>query len=241
MTVSRIPAAARGPQIESDRARSIEQRADDAFRAFIGHARFPCLAAKGAVRRRDYQLGVYGVLGSVEASDALASDLAEFTRRTPPDGDRFTAFVAVFTGRAPASERTFERRLWMQLQRLHERDDPVVGWDPAVSPDPEDPRFSFSFGGCAIFVVGLHPRSSRLARRFHWPALVFNPHAQFERLRREGGYERLREQIRERDIALQGSPNPNLADFGERSEARQYSGRENTATDWRCPFHPRTP
>lgn len=241
MTVPRTQAAARGPRIVSHRARSIDQRVDSAFRAFIGNTGFPCLAAKGAVRRRDYQLRVYGALGSVESSGALATDLADFTQRAPAEGDHFTAFVAVFAGRAPASERTFERRLWMQLQRLHERDDLVAGWDPAVSADPEDPHFSFSFGGCALFVVGLHPRSSRLARRFHWPTLVFNPHAQFERLRREGRYDRLREQIRHRDIALQGSPNPNLADFGERSEARQYSGRENTAADWRCPFHPRTP
>jgi len=241
MTMRRAPHSTRAPRIVSLRARRIEQRADAAFRAFVSHTSFPCLAAKGAVRRRDYQLGVYGALGSVAASDALARDLAAFTKRIPPDGDRLTAFVAVFTGRAPASERTFERRLWMQLQRLHERDDPAAGWDPAVSQDPEDPRFSFSYGGCALFVVGLHARSSRLARRFRWPALVFNPHEQFERLRRDGRYERLREQIRDRDIALQGSQNPNLADFGERSEARQYSGRDSTAADWRCPFHRRTP
>jgi len=35
---------------------------------------------------------------------------------------------------------------------------------------------------------------------------------------------------------VQGSLNPNLADFGERSEARQYSGRE-VEEHWRCPFH----
>jgi hypothetical protein len=37
---------------------------------------------------------------------------------------------------------------------------------------------------------------------------------------------------------LQGSLNPNLADFGEQSEARQYSGRA-TEADWVCPFHRR--
>jgi len=92
------------------------------------------------------------------------------------------------------------------------------------------------FGGRALFVVGMHPASSRLARRFRWPALVFNPRAQFERLRAEGKFERLRTLVRERDVALQGTPNPTLADFGERSEARQYSGRE-TEPEWRCPFH----
>jgi FPC/CPF motif-containing protein YcgG len=152
-----------------------------------------------------------------------------------------TAFVAVFTGRAPATEQAFERRLWTELQRLHDRDDQAAGWDPTVSADPNDPHFSFSFGGTALFVIGLHPNSSRLARRFHWPTLVFNPHAQFERLRREGRFDQLRDAIRERDIALQGTLNPVLADFGERSEAEQYSGRDTTNGAWRCPFRRRTP
>ncbi|MEO8076362.1 MAG: guanitoxin biosynthesis heme-dependent pre-guanitoxin N-hydroxylase GntA [Acidobacteriota bacterium] len=117
--------------------------------------------------------------------------------------------------------------------------DPAKAWDQTVSADPDDPRFAFSFDGTALFVIGLHPGSSRLARRFDWPALVFNPHAQFDRLRRDGLYERLRDRIRARDIALQGNLNPNLADFGARTEARQYSGRDTTDAVWQCPFHRR--
>ncbi|HEX6808001.1 MAG TPA: guanitoxin biosynthesis heme-dependent pre-guanitoxin N-hydroxylase GntA [Gemmatimonadaceae bacterium] len=216
-------------------------RVEQEFRAFVGDARFPCLAAKGAVRRRDHELRVYSALGADDATGALAADLRDFVGRAKNDAVRFTAFVAVFPIDAPEDEREFERRLWLQLQLLHDRDDPVVGWDPSVSADPDDPRFSFSFAGCALFVVGLDPHSSRLARRFRWPALVFNPHTQFERLRRDGQYDRLRALIRDREIALQGRINPNLADFGERSEARQYSGRETTDGEWRCPFHRRTP
>jgi FPC/CPF motif-containing protein YcgG len=221
----------------------LEQRIRDAFNAFVGDPRYPCLAAKGLERRDDYQLGVYGALGSATASRDLAAGLAAFARgvRRVGSDEPLTAFVAVFTGRPPSGEREFERRLWRQLQRLHEQDDPSSGWDPSVSDDPGDPRFSFSFAGCALFVIGLHPGSSRLARRFAWPTLVFNPHAQFERLRSQGRFDRLRDRVRERDIALQGNVNPNLADFGERSEARQYSGRDTTNGDWRCPFHPRKP
>lgn len=91
-----------------------------------------------------------------------------------------------------------------------------------------------------MFVVGLHPASSRLSRRFQWPTLVFNPRSQFERLRETGRFERLRGAVREREIALQGTLNPNLADFGEQSEARQYSGRA-TEQEWQCPFHRRAP
>jgi hypothetical protein len=227
--------------IASGRSAAFERRIRDAFGEFVSDARFPCLAAKTTRRPDDDHLRVYGVLGSVSASDALAADLARFAHQASSAGNRLTAFVAIFTGRPPASERAFERRLWAQLQLLHERDDPAAGWDPAVSADPRDPRFSFSFAGTAFFVVGLHPRSSRLARRFRYPTLVFNPHAQFERLRREGRFERLRDLIRARDIALQGSINPSLSDFGERSEAEQYSGRDTTEGPWRCPFHRRTP
>ena len=205
------------------------------FRAFVGDDAFPCLAGKGAVRRGDYTLGMYPALGSVEAATLLAVDLIRFTASIPADGAGLRTFAAVFTDVAPRDELAFERALWRQLQRLHDAD-PVGDWDTTVSGDPADAEFSFSFGGRALFVVGLHPRSSRLARRFGWPTLMFNPRAQFDRLKAEGRFDRLRDLVRERDVALQGSTNPNLADFGLASEARQYSGRA-TEADWRCPFH----
>jgi FPC/CPF motif-containing protein YcgG len=86
-----------------------------------------------------------------------------------------------------------------------------------------------------FFVVGLHPRASRLARRFETPAMVFNLHGQFETLRADGRYERLRDAILERDLAASGSINPMLAQHGTSSSARQYSGRV-VGGDWRCPF-----
>src|SRR5581483_1162206 len=88
------------------------QQVDEAFRAFVGDAGFPCLAAKGLARRRTYELRLYGTLGSTEASDALAADLAAFAARLSPDGDRLTAFVAAFAGPRHLSEHAFERDLW---------------------------------------------------------------------------------------------------------------------------------
>jgi FPC/CPF motif-containing protein YcgG len=209
---------------------------DQAFRAFVGAEDFPCLAGKGTVRRGGHELGVFGALGSRGAARRLAGALTDFVGRCPVDGAGLRAFVAVFPERVPADEAEFERRLWRQLQRLHEMDELAEAWDPTVSDDPESAEFSFSFASRALFVVGLHPASSRASRRFRWPALVFNPRAQFERLRAEGTFERMRTAVRERDLALQGTLNPNLADFGEQSEARQYSGRA-TEAEWRCPFH----
>jgi uncharacterized protein len=84
-------------------------------------------------------------------------------------------------------------------------------------------------------VIGLHAHSSREARRFRWPTLVFNPHEQFERLRADGKWKHMQETIRQRDRHLQGTINPMLSDFGERSEARQYSGRA-VGANWQAPF-----
>jgi FPC/CPF motif-containing protein YcgG len=81
----------------------------------------------------------------------------------------------------------------------------------------------------------LHPKASRPARRLDHPALVFNLHDQFERLRAADKYEGMREKIMVRDEALAGSRNPMLARYGDASEARQYSGRV-VGKDWRPPF-----
>lgn len=213
---------------------------DTAFRAFVEDSRFPCLAGKGVVNSEGYELRVYESLGSAPSTRALSRDLTAFVRSTSADDARLRAFVAVFPATVASDERAFEHDLWTQLQALHETDDSGASWDPAVSDDPDDPRFSFSHAGCAWFVVGMHPRSSRLSRQFRWPTLVFNAHAQFEHLRATGRFERLQSVVREREIVLQGALNPNLADFGERSEARQYSGRAAEA-EWKCPFHRRGP
>jgi uncharacterized protein len=212
------------------------ERIDSDFRQFVSSDAFSCLAGKGVVRSGEYMLRAYGSLGSVRSARRLAVDLATFVRSAPADETQLRAFVAVFPVRPAADEAMFEQRLWRQIQQLHDLEASNTPWDSSVSDDPDDPRFAFSFSGRAFFVVGLHPASSRLSRRFRWPALVFNPRAQFDQLRRQGRFERLRGMIREREMALQGSLNPNLADFGERSDARQYSGRP-VEESWKCPFH----
>ena len=213
---------------------SIADSVRDDFVRFIAHPDYPCLGARSAMRRGGGRVEVYGAMGSDVTTAALASDLEAFARATPTSS-RFVTFAALFVEPAPQSERQFEAGLWHQLTRLGRADDSTTRAD-GVSDDPDDPHFAFSFARTAFFVIGLHPESSRLARRFGWPALVFNPHAQFQRLRAEHRFEGLRRAIRARDLALQGDINPNLADMGECSEARQYSGRA-TEDSWRCPFH----
>jgi FPC/CPF motif-containing protein YcgG len=134
-------------------------------------------------------------------------------------------------------EEAFERALWARLQALHELDRRRYEWSGESSCDPRASDFSFSLGGRAFYLVGMHPRSSRKARRLPTPALVLNLHAQFETLRAQGVYETMRRLIRRRDLAFSGSVNPMLADFGQASEAAQYSGRL-VPPDWVCPFQP---
>jgi FPC/CPF motif-containing protein YcgG len=207
----------------------------DSFRALVLNPRFSCVGAKAAIRSGAYRTGLYEPLGSAGATAGLARDLFSFVEERGELGGTFTTFVAFFTGPNFAGENDFEELLWVQLQLLHEEDRHHHRWAPSVSSDPENPEFAFSFAERAFFVVGLQPASSRFARRFAWPTLVFNPHHQFDRLREEGGYARMQEVIRSRERKLQGILNPNLADFGVRSEARQYSGRP-TEEGWRCPF-----
>jgi FPC/CPF motif-containing protein YcgG len=217
---------------------TMHEQVETAFREFVQRPEFPCLGAKSVVRLNNYQMRVYHALGTEGDAPAMVADLASFSADLT-EGN-MSAFIAVFPDSPPTSELEFERRLWKQLELVNEVDSYGLRWAEDVSADPEDPSFSYCVGGRAFFVVGLHRLSSRLARRFDWPALVFNPHEQFTLLREQGRFEGFRSAIRARDIALQGSENPNLADFGEQSEARQYSGRQ-TEGDWQCPFHRKQP
>ena len=107
--------------------------------------------------------------------------------------------------------------------------------DDRVAHDPGHPEFSISFGGEAFFIIGLHPQASRPARRFERPTMIFNLHDQFEKLREEGQYDRLRASILDRDVKIAGDINPMLAQHGEVSAARQYSGRA-VGAEWKCPY-----
>jgi FPC/CPF motif-containing protein YcgG len=212
--------------------------AHDAFRSFCLDDAFSCLGAKSALRRETYRFGVYDRLDDASVTEGLGRDLYAFAAERQGFESDFTTFVAVFRERDPGDELAFERRLWSQLQRLHDLDARYHPWDPRVSDDPESPKFSFSVAQDAFFVIGMHPGASRSARRFAWPTLVFNAHEQFENLRADGRFEPLQTRIRERELRLDGRINPNLADYGYHSEARQYSGRPTEPT-WTCPFRPR--
>jgi hypothetical protein len=208
------------------------------FRAHVLDQEFPCVGGKSAIINDTYRFGLYPQMNTRGATAGLAYDLCEYTRERPTFATDYATFVACFAAPVARDEREWETMLWAQLQSLHDLDQVHHLWDATVSSDPDDADFSFSIAGTAFFVIGLHPHSSRHARRFPWPTLVFNAHDQFERLREQNLFDRMRETIRARDLKLQGTLNPNLSDYGEHSEARQYSGRA-VEEEWRCPFRAR--
>jgi uncharacterized protein len=205
---------------------------------FVGRPEFPCVGAKSALARGSLEIAAAWSITSGWDDLRIHDALVEWSNAAAADPALFRSFAVVFSQPRDLDEHAFEEALWDRLSSLIAKD----GWrgneyDPKVSQDPNDPHFALSFGGKAYFAVGLHPHASRTARRAPFPTIVFNLHDQFERLREEQKYERMREVILTRDEQLDGGPNPNIARHGEASEARQYSGRA-VEEDWECPFSP---
>jgi len=206
------------------------------FRSFIADRSFPCVGAKAALKRDGMRFIVARDFRSAWDDLRILPALLDLAKGYRAEPELFQSLIVLFETGAPGDEQRFEQVLWERLQSLSDKDE----WlgqraDPRVAHDPEDPHFAMSFGGEAFFVVGLHPQASRPARRFDTPAMVFNLHDQFETLRAEGRYDKLRAVIIDRDEAVAGSINPMLADHGSVSAARQYSGRA-VGADWRCPY-----
>ena len=132
----------------------------------VAHPEYPCLGARSVFHRDRATVRVYDELAGEGVAEQLLADLRTFAAETDPE-QGFASFVATFRGPAVLDERHFERLLWSQLEQIHSVDDAT--WNTAVSADPSDQHFAFSAGGTAYFIVGLHPRASRDARRTPTP------------------------------------------------------------------------
>ncbi|WP_267380900.1 MULTISPECIES: guanitoxin biosynthesis heme-dependent pre-guanitoxin N-hydroxylase GntA [unclassified Sphingomonas] len=203
---------------------------------FVDDRAFPCVGAKAALAKGTLHVLACNAIDSAWDDLRIHDGLLRFAEAYREQPALFRSFAVVFEGPDDLNEAAFEAALWRRVQSLSDKDvwrgQP---YDGTVATDPESPHFSLSFGGEAFFIVGLHPKASRPARRFARPTLVFNLHDQFETLRAQGRYEGMREKIMVRDEAIAGTRNPMLARHGEASEARQYSGRM-VGEGWRCPF-----
>lgn len=212
------------------------QTPEEAFEAFVRSDSFPCVGAKSALARDTITLVAAEAIDSARDDLDIHAALKRFGDELVFDTPLVQSFAVLFGGPRSLDEQGFEKALWDRLQSLHNLDVASgMTWVDDVARDPSSAHFSMSLAGQAYFVVGLHPGASRPARRFDYPAMIFNSHRQFEKLRADGRYQKMQAIIRQRDEALAGSINPMLDDFGKASEARQYSGRK-VEPDWACPL-----
>lgn len=204
------------------------------FKDFIIQKNHPCVMARSLFTDDNVEIHAFDELGSEATAKKLLSAIEQYVSGYNFENNTFETLIAVFPNEIINSELEFEEKMWKQLQLIHNVD--PHPWDSEVSSDPENSKFSFSIAGKAFYIIGMHPKSSRMARQAPFPAMVFNLHSQFEKLREMGVYQRVKKRIRKADEKLQGSINPMLDDFGDSSEARQYSGRA-VDSNWKCPFH----
>ncbi|MGB3152687.1 MAG: guanitoxin biosynthesis heme-dependent pre-guanitoxin N-hydroxylase GntA [Maribacter sp.] len=205
------------------------------LRNFIKQDGYPCVGARTAVNSKSLSAGVFRKMSDSRTIRELAFGLMEYIMELKKKPSNYLTYVAIFPFDSFDDEKTFEGSLWDMLNGLHKLDSEHFEWSEHISRDPAHERFSFSFGREGFFIVGMHPESSRKARRFRYPAIAFNLHSQFENLRENGRYGIMKNAIRDNEMKFSGSINPMLVDFGEGLEAPQYSGR-HVGNDWKCPF-----
>jgi uncharacterized protein len=206
-----------------------------AYNSFLTDAAFPCIMAKAALAKKHISYLVVQHMACPADDQHIIQFLYTCIDNWKKQEDAFNSAVVLFRQPVPVTEAWFDQLLWQRLQALADIDALQYRYDTRVSADPMSADFSFSLKEEALYIVGLHPASSRKARQFAYPALVFNPHAQFEQLRAVNKYQKVKKAIRQRDIALSGSVNPMLQDFGSASETIQYSGQQYN-NQWRCPL-----
>jgi len=205
------------------------------FLSFLSDKAFPCVGARAAAAKGNIRCMTAGHMGCPKDDWAILHFLYDFIDDYRHSPDIFHSAAILFDAPLISPEEMFDTLLWQRLQSLADLDAENYRYDERVDADPSSPQFSFSLKEEAFFVIGLHPASSREPRRFDYPVLTFNPHAQFEKLRETDGYDHMKAVIRKRDIRYSGSVNPMLDDFGNSSEVYQYSGRIYDER-WQCPL-----
>ena len=213
-----------------------EQTIINQYLDYLNTKEFPCIAAKAALAKNQIRCMVAHHMACPEDDQRILEFLYTFVDDYRSSKKSFQSAAIIFKEPVIQNEMMFDGLLWQRLNALSFLDKQKYAHDKRVDDDPASKSFSFSLKEEAFFIIGLHPASSRRARQFRYPALVFNPHAEFEKLRRANRYEQMKRVVRKRDIAYSGSVNPMLKDFGEDSETFQYSGIRYTA-DWKCPLN----
>jgi len=203
--------------------------------AYLHNKAFPCVGAKAALAQQHIKCMVADNMACPKDDHTILKFLYEFVDNYRNAKETFHSAAIIFKKPESPDEEMFDELLWQRLQALADFDAENYIYDTRVDANPSSANFSFSLKEEAFFIIGLHPLSSRRARQFKYPALVFNPHAEFEKLRQAHRYQQMKDVVRRREIEYSGSVNPMLKDFGESSEVYQYSGR-NYDKEWQCPL-----
>lgn len=207
----------------------------NSFHSFLSQVDFPCVAAKDASRKNNIKIMIAGHMACPVDDKTILAFIYDFINSYRQDHKGFQSLAIIFKEPHCNDEKVFEALMWQRLQSLRNLDAKHFKYDYRVSPEPSSATFSYSLMEEAFFVLALHPFSSRPARRFQYPALIFNPHDQFMQMKAGGTYDKMKTIVRKRDMNYSGSVNPMLSDFGEGSEAFQYSGVVYDES-WQCPL-----
>jgi len=205
------------------------------YLAYLNFKMFPCIAAKAALAKQQVKCMVAEHMACRNNDRIILNFLYCFIEKYRKSKKFYHSAAIIFKKPEVHSEEMFDEMLWQRLQALADLDAKNHDYDKRVSAHPFSANFSFSLKEEAFYIIGLHPSNSRMSRQFKYPTLVFNPHAQFEQLRKTAKYDKMKLAVRKRDMAYSGSINPMLEDFGKVSEVYQYSGRKYDET-WQCPL-----
>lgn len=192
---------------------------------FIDQPSFPCIMAKAVAKTGLLDAHVEEEIESHLSQKSVLNDLYHFVDEFRAQPDRLSSFTLILKNPEYLSFDHFEKIFWQFLRSVNVMDKAIYPHDPRVGSEVMDNDYSFSLKSEAFFILALHPQSPRWARRFKYPAIVLNPHVQFENLRLKNVFKKVQNVIRTKDKLLQGFINPMLNDFGEKSEVFQYTGR----------------
>jgi len=217
---------------------------DDLARRLTPPSEFPCTFSQNAFRRELLQFSFVEAPGD-EGFRSAAGDLLDYVDECRAwDGrvDSAKPLLILFSG-AAAGFGTLEQYHafgWRALQYWHEAD--PAPWPEGVAQAPEEPFWSFAFGGTQLFVnmsCPLHEkrRSRNLGRHF---TLVINPRERFDIVAGdtpEGA--RVRAKIRSRSSAYDDAPHSPLLGSYQKGELEwvQYAlPEDNDTPPAACPF-----
>ena len=200
-------------------------KAYEYLKTLIGGESFACVAGQTAVRAESYILAAYPSMTDPQVAEGLCHDLMEFTREYGiPDKEKgpkgqFRSFVATFEGPMPTSQMQAAEYLYTLLKNIHSVDKKYFPWAKGISADLESTDFGFSIGEAGYFIPSFHPFTSSEVRRSDMLFVVFNAHAMFDTLRKQGKFDKLKQIIRRR----QAHVHPYLGDHGTVNEWVQYA------------------